>query len=218
MVFSTVGKRRGRGKVERFFLSVNQLLLMNLSGYAPPKTKLPKATLTLSAFSELFESFIVDQYHHRQHGTTGQAPIKKWTGNSFLPQLPNSLEQLDLLLLTVAKPRVVRRDGIFFQNFRYIDTTLAGYIGESVVIRYDPRDLAQISVFLHDEFICHAICQELAGHTISLKEIIKARRSKKKELRQIINRRQVLLSDIFSNRIENTPSKKISKLKKYENE
>ena len=218
LVFSTVGKPRGRGKVERFFLSVNQLLLMNLSGYAPPKTKLPKATLTLSAFSELLETFIVEQYHHRIHGTTGQAPIKRWTSNSFLPHLPNSLEQLDLLLLTVPKQRMVRRDGIYFQNFRYIHTTLAGYVGESIIVRYDPRDLAQISVFLEGKFICHAICQELAGHTISLKEIIKARRSKKRELRQIINRRQALLSDVFNNRVENAPTKKASTLKKYENE
>ncbi len=218
LVFSTVGKPRGRGKVERFFLSVNQLLLMNLDGFAPPNSKLPKATLTLAEFSVLLESFIVEQYHHRVHSTTGQKPLKRWTSNSFLPQLPDSLEQLDLLLLTVPKPRKVRRDGIYFQNFRYIHTTLAGYVGESVVIRYDPRDLAQISVFLDDKFVCHAICQELAGHTISLKEIIKARRSKKRELRQIINRRQVLLSDIFSNRVENTPTKKTSTLKKYENE
>jgi len=218
LVFSTVGKPRGRGKVERFFLSVNQLLLMNLDEYAPPNSKLPKTTLTLADFSNLLESFIVEQYHYKVHSTTGQEPIKRWTSNSFLPQLPNSLEQLDLLLLTVPKPRKVRRDGIYFQNFRYIHTTLAGYVGESVVIRYDPRDLAQISVFLDDKFICHVICQELAGHTISLKEIIKARRSKKRELRQIINRRQVLLSDIFSDRVENTPVKKTSKLKKYENE
>jgi len=218
LVFSTVGKPRGRGKVERFFLSVNQLLLMNLDGYAPPYSKLLKATLTLADFSKLLESFIVEQYHYKVHSTTGQEPLKRWTSNSFLPQLPNSLEQLDLLLLTVPKPRKVRRDGIYFQNFRYIHTTLAGYVGESVVIRYDPRDLAQISVFLNHKFVCPAICQELVGHTISLKEIIKARRSKKRELRQIINRRQVLLSDIFSNRVESAPAKKTSTLKKYENE
>jgi hypothetical protein len=44
-----------------------------------------------------------------------------------------------------------------------------------VVIRYDPADLAEIRVFYHDRFLCRAICQELAGQTVSLKEIEKAR-------------------------------------------
>lgn len=39
LVFSTVGKPRGRGKVERFFRSLTQLLLMDLPGYSPPKQR-----------------------------------------------------------------------------------------------------------------------------------------------------------------------------------
>jgi len=50
------------------------------------------------------------------------------------------VEQLDLLLLTVAKPRKVQQDGIHFQGLRYLDLTLSAYIGEPVVIRYDPAD------------------------------------------------------------------------------
>lgn len=217
LIFSTVGKPRGRGKVERFFLTINQLLLMNLSGYAPPKTKLPKATLTLAELTSLLEAFIVETYHHRIHSTIKGAPIKKWKATSFLPRMPDSLEQLDLLLLTVPRSRKVRRDGIYFQTFRYLHTTLAGYIGESVIIRYDPRDLAQVSVFHQDKFLCHAICQELAGYTISLKEIISARRSKKRELRQIINRRRDLLNEVLGKRTIK-PTKKKSTLKLYKHD
>lgn len=35
LVFSQVGRPRGRGKIERFFQSVEQLLLEQLPGYAP---------------------------------------------------------------------------------------------------------------------------------------------------------------------------------------
>ena len=66
------------------------------------------------------------------------APQARWSANGFLPQLPVSLEQLDLLLLTVAKPRRVQQDGVRFQALRYIDPTLAAYVGEDVTIRYDP--------------------------------------------------------------------------------
>ena len=49
--------------------------------------------------------------------------------------LPSTLSQLDLLLLTVRKTRRVQQDGIRFEGYRYIDTTLAGYVREDVLIR-----------------------------------------------------------------------------------
>jgi putative transposase len=93
--------------------------------------------------------------------------------------LPESLEQLDLLLLTVAKPRTIHPDGIHFQSLRYLDPTLAAYVGESVIIRYDPRDLAEIRVFHADRFLCRAICPELAGHTVGIKDITAARNARR---------------------------------------
>jgi hypothetical protein len=42
--------------------------------------------------------------------------------------------------LTVAKAHRVHQDGIHFQGFRYIDLTLSAYVGEDIVIRYDPRE------------------------------------------------------------------------------
>ena len=83
--------------------------------------------------------------------------------------MPESTEQLDLLLLTVPTARRVHQDGIHFQALRYLDLTLAAYVGETVTIRYDPRDLAEIRVFHEGRFLCRAICPELAGTTIGLK-------------------------------------------------
>ncbi len=191
--FSIPGKPQGRGRIERFFLTTTQLLLNDLPGYAPAGAGKIKAELTLEVFDRIFKNFILKDYNHRIHSTTGMPPFKKWSEGGFLPRLPNSLEQLDLLLMTVLKPRKVRRDGIHFQNFRYMNTTLAAYVGESVDIRYDPRDLAEIRVFFQDKFLCRAICQELAGETVSLKEIIKARKRRKRELREIIQSRKTLL-------------------------
>lgn len=195
--FSIVGRPQGRGKVERFFNSVNQLLLMQLPGYNPPGSSGVKPVLTLEAFTPLFENFVVEQYHHRVHSVTKQAPLERWTNNGFLPRLPNSLEQLDLLLLSIARSRKVHRDGIRFKTLRYISPTLAPYVGEDITIRYDPRDISEIRVFHQDQFLCRALCQELAGETVSLKEIIQARRKRKKELRQIIAERKTLLESLL---------------------
>jgi putative transposase len=66
---------------------------------------------------------------------------------------------------------------------------LAAYVGESVVIRYDPRDMAEIRIFYQDRFLCRAICPDLADRTISLKEITAARNARRRELRARIGQR-----------------------------
>ena len=120
-------------------------------------------------------AFLVDDYHHRPHGETRLPPQARWEAGGFLPRLPETLEQLDLLLLTVARARRVHRDGIHFAGLRYIDLTLAAYVGEAITVRYDPRDMAEIRVYHEDRFLCHAVCQELAGQTVELKDVLKAR-------------------------------------------
>jgi len=84
--------------------------------------------------------------------------------------MPDSIEQLDLLLMTIAKERLVRRDGIRVLGFRYFDVSLTnGYIGEYVTVRYDPRDLAQVHVYSNNSLICKASCAELSGKKVTLK-------------------------------------------------
>ncbi|MDH3601397.1 MAG: Mu transposase C-terminal domain-containing protein, partial [Candidatus Tectomicrobia bacterium] len=106
----------------------------------------------------------------------------------------------DLLLLTVAKPRKIHRDGIRFMGQRYMDPTLAAYVGESVVLRYDPRDVAEVRVFYQDRFLCRAICQELAGAMVPLRDILKARNRQRRELRQIIQEREQVVESLLNAR------------------
>ena len=170
LVFSTPGVPRGRGRVERFFSTIDQMFLCTLPGF---KSSGGKKRLTLAEFDVLLREFILDTYHERLHGETGVAPIQRWEQGGFLPKMPETLEQLDLLLLTVPTARKVHPDGIRFQGLRYIDTTLAAYIGESVMLRYDPRDAAEVRVFYNDRFLCRAICPELAGAVITLRTFSK---------------------------------------------
>ena len=110
--------------------------------------------------------------------------------------MPDSLEKLDLLLLTVARQRKVQSDGVRYQGLRYIDATLAAYIGESVTVRYDPRDMAEIRVFHQDRFVCRAICPELAGETVPLREIVSARNRRRRELRSILRDRKKIVDEL----------------------
>ena len=198
LVFSQVRNPRGRGKIERFFRSVDQLLLQDTPGYAPRGSTGVKATLTLADFEQRFRTWLLEDYHQRIHKETGCKPAERWEAGGFLPRMPKSLEQLDLLLLTVAKTRRVQQDGIRFQGYRYLDATLAGYVKEDVVIRYDPADLAEIRVFYHDRFLCRAICQELAGQAISLKEIQKAREARRKQVKAGLSTREALVEQFLA--------------------
>jgi putative transposase len=198
LIFSKVKVPRGRGKVERFFRSVNELLLQDLPGYAPEGSTGVEARLSLPAFEQRFRDWLLSDYHHRVHSEIKCTPAERWERGGFLPRMPASLEQLDLLLLTVRKTRRVQQDGIRFEGYRYIDATLAGYVKEDVVIRYDPADLAEIRVYYQDTFICRAISPELSGQTISLKEIEKARSERRKQVRAGLSARAAIVEQFIA--------------------
>jgi putative transposase len=197
LVFSIAGKPRGRGKVERVFRSINQVFLCHQPGYTPPGSPAEKAVLTLPELDSRLRTYLVETYNQLAHSQTGVAPQVRWEADGFLPRLPDSLEQLDLLLLTVAKPRRVHQDGIHFQGFRYIDLTLSAYVGEDVVIRYDPRDMAELRVYFGGAFLCRAISPELAGETIALKDIIRARNQRRRELRTTLADREATVEALL---------------------
>ena len=205
LIFSQIGIPRGRGKVERFFRSVEQLLLQDTPGYSPKGSTGVKATLTLPAFEQRFRTWLLSDYHDRVHVETKCKPQERWEAGGYVPRMPKSLEQLDLLLLTVVKTRHVQQDGIRFQGYRYIDPTLASYVKEEVVIRYDPIDMAEIRVFYQDRFLCRAICQELAGATVSLKEIKKARTERRKQVKAGLSTRAAVVEQFLAVHQEETP-------------
>jgi len=174
LVHSTPGVPQGRGKIERFFGTITTELLPTLPGYIPHRTHgkpITAAALSLADLDAVIGKFIVEDYHQRPHSETGQPPALRWTADGWLPRMPDSLEQLDLLLLTVAKPRIVHRDGVHCHGLRYLEPTLAAYVGEPVEVRYDPRDLAEIRVYHHGRFLCRAVAGELAAATITLKDL-----------------------------------------------
>jgi putative transposase len=190
LIFSGVARPRGRGKIERFFETLTQVFLPRYPGFCPKGSGERVGKLMLHELARELEAFLVTEYHVTPHSTTKEPPQARWEAGGFLPQMAESLEQLDLLLLTVPKTRKVHADGIQFMGLRYIDPTLAAYVGEQVVLRYDPRDMAEVRVFYRDRFLCRAICQELAGVTVGLKEILKARNRRRRELRRTLEERR----------------------------
>ncbi|MET3808153.1 hypothetical protein ABIB25_005182 [Nakamurella sp. UYEF19] len=125
-------------------------LLPTLPGYITPHNfgqPITAPTMTLSDLDAAVGQWLTHRYHHRTHPETKQTPLQRWLGAGWLPRMPETLEELNLLLLTVATPRKVHRDGIHCHGLRYLALTLTAYVGEEVTVRYDPRDLAEIRCF-----------------------------------------------------------------------
>jgi putative transposase len=228
-IFSAPGQPRGRGRIERFFETVNQMFLCTLPGYIEAGAVRGRAELTVADLDRGFLEFL-REYHARPHSETKIPPQERWQHGGFVPRMAASLEQLDLLLLTVAKMRKIQADGVRFQGMRYIDPTLAAYVGESVVLRYDPRDVAEVRLFHQGKFLCRAICPELAGETVALRDIKRARDQRRRDLRDTLRDRRKTVEALIELRRGSPPPaaepmtdrkdepKPVPVLKRYQNE
>jgi putative transposase len=206
------------------------MFLCELDGFAPAGGAVRgKPTLTLAEFDSQFRTFLLDVYQRRENAETKLPPAERWQANGFLPRMPDSLEQLDLLLIQVAKARQVRADGIHFQSLRYISTTLAAYVGEPVTLRIDPRDMAEVRVFHEGKFLCQAVCTELAGDTVPLREILRARNRRRRDLRGVLRDRKVAVDTLLDLKrgeitekedepAKDKPTTSVPGLKRYRNE
>ena len=197
IVYSAIGRPQGLGKVERLFGTFNTELLPELPGHLAGSKPATPPCLSLAELDRVIGAFIAGTYHVRLHSETGETPLDAWRGGGFLPRSPESLQDLDLLLVMLAKPRCVRRDGIHFQGLRYIDPVLAAYVGETVTIRYDPRDLSEVRVFHGHQFLCRAVSKDHAGEAFTLKDIEAARRAHRRSLRATINERVARVVDFL---------------------
>ena len=215
LIHSTVARPQGRGKIERFFGTVNTELLNTLPGHLGPGSKAPKPVLDLSALDQAIGDFVTT-YNERPHRELGTSPRDAWVADGWLPRMPDSLEQLDGLLLTVAKHRTVQRDGIHFQGQRYLASTLAPFVGHPVTIRYDPRDLSEIRVYDRNTFLCVAVDEDHPNQRLSLRDIETARRARRHQLRRALNDRIPTVAHRDEPRTTPDPAPRRQRLRTYE--
>jgi putative transposase len=157
-----------KGKIERFFLTLDRGLLRGLPGHmdaigrtAATAVDHVDTLLTRKQLIREVEKFIVDDYHARTHSETKRKPGEHWEQAVRL-RMPESLDALNRMLLKFDKTRKVNRDGVNFtykgQGGDYWHPALVDCIGRDVQIRFNPEDLQ--SILLYDlstgDFICEA--------------------------------------------------------------
>ena len=169
------GNPRANAEIERSFLNMASFE-RGLPGWTGsstrnrPKKILP--SLNLDKLNTLFRIF-VRKYHYRKHSITGMPPIDRWN-TGLLPRLPESEAELDLLLLPVARPYKIRRDGVHFQTNIYWCDEFLSFIGETVTLRFDPQRLDNLAVFIGNKRIGTAFC--VSGERITY-HVCKKRRA-----------------------------------------
>jgi putative transposase len=194
------------GVVERPFKTLNDQLFSTLPGYTGsnvqerPEDAEKDAKLTLRELEQLLVRYIVDRYNQSIDARMGdQTRFERWEAG--LPTLPEPMADRDLdICLMKQSRRTVQRGGYLqFQNLMYRGEYLAGYAGETVNLRFDPRDITTILVYRQEKnqevFLTRAHAQGLETEQLSLDEAEAASRRLRSAGKTISN--QSLLQEVI---------------------
>jgi transposase InsO family protein len=92
LVFSTPGKPHGRGRIERFFRTVNEMFLCELDGFGKKRRRKPN--LSIEQFEELFRTFLLRPTIDKPAPPQGRLPRRAGRKVDFClacPSLSSSL-------------------------------------------------------------------------------------------------------------------------------
>ncbi|MBP2371792.1 DDE-type integrase/transposase/recombinase [Pseudonocardia parietis] len=144
LIHSTPGRPQGRGKIERFFRTVREQFLVEITGESSSEATEPGRHLVgdLHELNRLFTAWVETVYHRRVHSETDQAPLARWhAGGPFELPTPDALAEAFLweAQRTVTKTALVSLQGNTYQ----VDP---GLVGHRVELVFDPFDLTTIEV------------------------------------------------------------------------
>ncbi|MGQ0577163.1 MAG: DDE-type integrase/transposase/recombinase [Pseudonocardia sp.] len=156
LVHSTPGRPQGRGKIERFFRTVREQFLVEITGEitgAGPDDAGGASigvsgvggrheVAELGELNRLFTAWVEQVYHRRPHSETDTPPLARWSaGGPFPLPTPDALAEAFLWAAqrTVSKTALVSLQGNTYQ----VDPALAG---RRVELVFDPFDLTRIEV------------------------------------------------------------------------
>ncbi|WP_228061785.1 Mu transposase C-terminal domain-containing protein [[Phormidium] sp. LEGE 05292] len=190
------------GIVERPFGTFNTELFSTLPGYTGsnvqerPEEAEKEARLTLRELEQLLVRFIVDKHNQSIDARMGdQTRFQRWEAGLIAAPNPISERELDICLMKQTRRTIYRNGYLQFENLTYRGEHLAGYAGESVVLRYDPRDITTILVYRSEKgkevFLARAYAQDLETEQLALDEA-KASSKKIREAGKTVSKRSIL--------------------------
>lgn len=137
LTHSTPGRPQGRGKIERFFRTVRDQFLVELTD--------PAAEIAdLAQLNRLFTAWVETVYHPAIHSETGAAPLRRWQQGVPDPLPRPSPAQLREAFLWSEHRTVTKNATVSLHaNLYQVDELL---IGRKVELVFDPFDLTELQV------------------------------------------------------------------------
>ncbi|WP_321337397.1 Mu transposase C-terminal domain-containing protein [Breoghania sp.] len=158
------GQPQLRGRIERFFRTVELGLMQHLSGRTFENVGSKgdydagaNAVFSVEEFGQLFVRYVVDVYHNTPHsGLGGETPRNCWQRltSQFGTQLPPDRHEM-LHALGTSIERKITKSGIVLLDLHYQSPELQKLRRSSPasnwLVRMDPRDLGFVSVRIPNE-------------------------------------------------------------------
>jgi putative transposase len=168
LVHSQPGRPQGRGKIERWFRSVRQQFLVEVTDTTSEDLAAAgvDAAAALVELNRLFMAWVETRYHRRVHTETGQAPLVRWQAGwdrlGRTPAMPSAGELTEAFLWS--EYRVVTKTATvsLHANIYQVDPVLAG---RRVELVFCPFDLETIEVRYHEKSYGKALPHKISRHT-----------------------------------------------------
>ena len=147
-----------------------------------------------------------------------QTRFQRWESRLIAAPEAIAVRDLDICLMKQAKRNIQRGGYIDFARLKYRGEYLAGYAGETIILRYEPRDITEVLVYRREGnkevFLARAYAQDLETETISLDEAQASSRKVRKAGKNISNRS--ILEEIRDRDLFTPPDKKTRKARQKE--
>ncbi|HYO86030.1 MAG TPA: DDE-type integrase/transposase/recombinase [Dermatophilaceae bacterium] len=160
LTHSQPGKPAGRGKIERFFRTVRDQFLVEISTDPADPGSAGTVVGSLAELNSLFTAWVEQVYHQRVHTETEMAPLARFLAAG--PPAPTPAALLSEAFRwgqwrTVTKTATVSLQG----NLYEVDAALAG---SKVELVFDPFNLADIDVRHHGRPVGKAVPFRIGKH------------------------------------------------------
>jgi putative transposase len=168
LVHSQPGRPQGRGKIERWFRSVREQFLVEVTDTSAEDLAAAGVDHTdaLLELNRLFTAWVETEYHRRTHTETGQSPLARWQDGwdrlGRTPAIPTAADLTEAFLWseyrTVTKTATVSLHANTYQ----VDPAL---VGRRVELVFSPFDLETVEVRYHDKSYGKALPHIISRHT-----------------------------------------------------
>jgi transposase InsO family protein len=163
IVFATPYAPEGKGKIERFWGTAKALFYPEAAA---------AGIQTLDELNQFWWAWLERHYTTRPHSETGQAPIDRWeAGREHVRDI--GPDELADTFLWEEDRRVTKTGDIQLGGNRY--PVPAQYVGQRVVVRYDPFDLAEVKVVLRGQLLGSFRPAQLIARTFSKAQPVEER-------------------------------------------